>query len=116
MMDGITVLNVVEKPIFGAAWSIPAAFMFILAVFGLIVILLGLVVRDREIIGLGLLIALVFGIIGSAVYSTGRVVGYYNEYSVTINESVLFSEFSEYYEILEQEGLIYKIRERKQEQ
>lgn len=54
-----------------------------------------------------LLCALFFGGLGIGEYETGEY-----EYKVTIDDSVSMNEFLDKYEILDQEGKIYTVRER----
>lgn len=57
----------------------------------------------------GTLLGTVIGILG------GIPVEYQTEYKVTISDEVSINEFLEKYEIINQEGRIYTIRERNQE-
>ena len=41
-----------------------------------------------------------------------RKTGEYTKYKVTISDTVIFTEFNEKYEVLEQDGKIYTIKER----
>lgn len=54
-----------------------------------------------------LLCAIFFGTSGVGEYETGEY-----EYKVTIDDSVSMNEFYEKYEILDQEGKIYTVKER----
>ena len=71
--------------------------------------------NDRIIAGLICIgLALTFGIVGSLgdTYSKNDI--NYIEYKVTIDDSVSMNEFLDKYEILDQEGKIYTVREREQ--
>ena len=54
-----------------------------------------------------LLCAIFFGVSGVGKYETGEY-----EYKVTIDDSVSMNEFLDKYEILDQEGKIYTVKER----
>ena len=54
-----------------------------------------------------LICALVFGVGGIGEYETGEY-----HYKVTIDDSVSMNEFLDKYEILDQEGKIYTVKER----
>ncbi len=54
-----------------------------------------------------LLCTLFFGCLGIGEYETGEY-----EYKVTIDDSVSMNEFLDKYEILDQEGKIYTVKER----
>ena len=43
---------------------------------------------------------------------TNKTTPAYTEYKVTIDDSVSFTEFTEKYEIIDQEGKIYTVKER----
>ena len=60
--------------------------------------------------GIGLIASLFFGILFGDVESIPTE--YETHYKVTISDEVLMSEFSEKYEIVDQDGKIYTIRER----
>ena len=59
---------------------------------------------------LGALIGLLFWLAGTA--ATSKPVAYETRYKVTIDDSVSMNEFLEKYEILDQEGKIYTVKER----
>ena len=74
-------------------------------------------VADGEL--MSLVITLCFGIVSGLLF--GGIVGwgkqipteYETQYKVTISDEVPMNEFLERYEIIEQEGKIYTVRERK---
>lgn len=54
-----------------------------------------------------LLCLLIFGVFGVGLYETGKY-----EYKVIIDDSVSMNDFLDKYEIIDQEGKIYIVRER----
>lgn len=62
---------------------------------------------------------ILFGIVISSLTAvtiataTSYPIEYETQYKVTIDDSVLMQEFNEHYEIIEQEGKIYTVREKK---
>ena len=69
--------------------------------------------NDRIILGLiCIALALTSGIIGSLGGTISKTNISHIEYKVTIDDSVLMNEFLDKYEILDQEGKIYTVRER----
>ena len=110
-MTGGEILAVQEVGITCWHWGAFAiTFVFILSVF----IALGFATsnkRDR----FGLIVSLIAGILLGGLFSsvTASVVpiGHETQYKVTISDEVSMNEFLERYEIIEQEGKIYTVRE-----
>ena len=68
--------------------------------------------RWWELLLLGVIVGLVFGgIIGLLPGFTTKPVEFKDQYKVLISEDVLMVEFMERYEIIDQEGKIYTVRE-----
>lgn len=66
---------------------------------------------------ISVLVILIFVIFGIAFgtllgYTTGEPIKYEMQYKVTISDEVLMNEFLEKYEIIDQDGKIYTIREK----
>lgn len=61
-------------------------------------------------ITLGIIIGLFFAAILSPLFATPKT--YKNQYKVTISDEVSMNDFLEKYEIIDQEGKIYTIREK----
>ena len=62
---------------------------------------------------IGIIVGLFVGVVaGFDTASKATPVAYTNQYKVTISDEVLMNEFNEKYEIIDQEGKIYTIRER----
>ena len=100
MIDGVTVLNIIEGGI-NAIYLI-AAFI---SLFLLIVIILVAIEDDRfEELIVGPIIGLIF-FTWLTIFCPRPI-----EYEVTVDETVSFVEFTENYEIVEQHGNIYIIK------
>ena len=118
-MSGVEILAFEEVAIAWEAWSWSSFWIGVAAVF-VISIVAGFIFACQEnSIGAGLLMfGILFIVVGSVV---GIILGkkcvdpteYETHYKVTIDESVSMAEFNEKYEVFEQEGKIYTVRERK---
>lgn len=112
MMDGITVLSVSEGIIYGVGWNSYCTFLLVPLILSASLFLLGLIVEDGDLFAGGLTGLLIFGGFCYYSYCTSGEVGTYPIYKVTIDESVSFEEFNKRYEVINQDGLIYEIKER----
>ena len=89
-----------------------AVFLFVLA----LCVIGGLVIGSKgKECGLGALVGLLIGMVAGRLFAV--VVGiaeleYYPTYKVTISDEVSMNEFMDKYEILNQDGKIYTIKER----
>lgn len=106
-MTGVEILSM--SPIMHwESWTFIVAFAATI----IIGIIAGILCRD---VGSGFLFAiitfiicaLIFGGLGVGSYETGKY-----KYKVTIDDSVSMNEFLDRYEILDQEGKIYTVKER----
>lgn len=111
-MDGITILSVSENIIYGTGWNPCCTFLLVPLILSASLFLLGLVVEDGGMFAGGLIGLLIFGGLCYYTYRTNGEVGTYPIYKVTIDESVSFEEFNKRYEVINQDGLIYEIKER----
>ena len=118
-MTGVEILSVTEHAIMEHAWSWSMCFGLFIGFFGLSVLmgfLVGLGDGDVDAgIKAGLVIGLVFAIIFSPIVTAvgaKKEVGKEYHYKVTIDDSVSMNEFLDKYEILDQEGKIYTVKER----
>lgn len=118
-MNGVEILNITEHAIMEPAWSWQMCFgLFVgLACFGVLIgFLQGL--SDCDIGGgilAGLIVGLIFALVASPVLTalfSKKEVGKEYHYKVTIDDSVSMNEFLDKYEILDQEGKIYTVKER----
>ena len=118
-MPGVEILNVTEHAIMERAWSWPMCFGLFIGLFGLSV-LIGLIqgLQEHDIgtgIQAGLITGLICALLGSPLFTAAlskKEVGKEYHYKVTIEDSVSMNEFLDKYEILNQEGKIYTVKER----
>ena len=111
-MSGVEILAVEEVAVaFGFDWSvfIPIAVVFSI-LFSLFGILIATMTYEKG-AGVFAAIGVFFGIVLGFVSETGAPTKFETHYKVTISEEVPMIEFFERYEIIEQEGKIYTIRE-----
>ena len=115
----IGILNITEHAIMEHAWSWKMCFgLFVgLACFGVLIgFLQGL--SDCNVEGgviAGLIVGLIFALIISPIFTAifaKKEVGTEYHYKVTIDDSVSMNEFLDKYEIIDQEGKIYTVKER----
>ena len=119
-MNGVEILNITEHAIMERAWSWPMCFGFFIGLTCLGV-LIGLIqgLSECDISGgilSGLIVGLIFAFVLSPLFTAilaKKEVGKEYHYQVTIDDSVSMNEFLDKYEILDQEGKIYTVRERK---
>lgn len=112
MMDGITVLSISEGIIHGVGWNLDCTFLLVPLILFASLFLLGLIVEEGNLFAYGLTGLFIFGGLCYYNYRTRGEVGTYPIYKVTIDESVSFEEFNKRYEVINQDGLIYEIKER----
>lgn len=112
-MEGVTILNTIEVMASTWGFSIAGLIIGILALLFLIGAIFNTIKNDEIIETAFLYSFAAFGIFVSFIcfYSANEYFDYY-KYQVTIDDSVLLTEFMEKYEILDQEGLIYIIKEK----
>lgn len=113
MIDGVTILatNVVTmtNPVMNAIFitlGIIAGLGFLLFILGLITDCLGIGATG----GISLIVAFVLFIICVPIDNMTQVPDY-NTYEVIIDDSVSMNEFMDTYEVLEQRGQIYVVKE-----
>ena len=108
MLNGVEILSQEVIPIMKShyGWGI---FVVILLVAMFVYAIATLLFDDT----IGSILALFVVLIGIYMnYTTKDKVGEYIQYKVTISDNVNFVEFTERYEVLEQDDKIYTIRER----
>ena len=110
-MDGIHVLNVISHNI--NTWGINGIVIFCgsIALIGIVLgITLGHFIDDSwSVLAVFAMIPLFIGVM---VASEATLVKTYNTYEVTIDETVNFTEFMQAYDLIEQRGEIYVIKEK----
>lgn len=112
-MSGIEILSVVEVVTkYEYFWFI---FWFFTASFSTLCALISKTLKDplKDILKCAVLGASVGAMIGAMIMTFNKKpVAYENHYKVTISDEVNFIEFNNKYEVIDQDGLIYTIRER----
>lgn len=115
-MNGVEILAIEQVAVswkynWGAFWAV------FLILFGLM--LIGGLIAFADERDLGVLVIFAIGglalgaVIGAVVGGGASIAaGYVEEYKATVSEDVSLVEFNERYEIVEQEGKIYTVRER----
>ena len=116
-MTGVEILAVKEV-VAATAFCWPV-FWAILGVFLIGMTILGLYLNYAEYLGIGIAIfCIILGLIsGTLIGALGggllaEPTEYETEYKVTIDDTVSMNEFLERYEIIDQEGKIYTVREK----
>lgn len=112
MMDGITVLNVVEHSIKGWGWDNLAIITIILS---LVFAAFAYFLWSENVLPLGdicaiLSVSLLF--LTFAILSNAKVISTYNTYEVTIDDTVSWVELNERYDVISQRGNIIEIKEK----
>ena len=110
-MTGVEILAANEVAITGWHWGAFAiTFVLILSVS----IVLGFATSnkfDRFGLIVSLIVGILLGGLFSSVIASAIPIGHETQYKVTISDEVSMNEFLERYEIIEQEGKIYTVRE-----
>lgn len=110
-MNGVEILS--SETIYNTI--LPEYFLAIGFILGFVfvAIMASCFVYDRIIAGLICIgLALTFGIVGSLGDTYSKTDINHIEYKVTIDDSVSMNEFLDKYEIIDQEGKIYTVKER----
>lgn len=110
-MEGIEILSVGEEIIrSGFNWTAAAIAFIVLGIIGALVYFAEGGIDKTSAVIITLIIGLVFASING--FMIAPKVGSIPTYKVIIEDSVNFNEFNEKYEIIEQDGRIYTIKER----
>jgi hypothetical protein len=118
-MNGVEILNVTGHAIMEHAWSWQMCFGLFIGL-TCFCVLIGLIqgICDCDVDGgvlagliVGLICALTLSPICTVIFSR-KEIGKEYHYKVTIDDSVSMNEFLDKYEILDQEGKIYTVKER----
>ena len=117
-MNGVEILAVEEVAVaFGFDWSLFISMaVFFSMLFGIVGVFIAIELIDCKkrvtiFVVISILIGLVLGIMSGFKSEAGAPTKFETHYKVTISEEVPMVEFFERYEIIEQEGKIYTIRE-----
>lgn len=111
-MNGVEILNTIYEyeSVISPVWAA------ILCVIGLVIAVIGVITIDSDTAQCVLFTLAGFVIIGLTVCTIGAIVKtdkvIDTKYKVTIDDSVSMNEFLDKYEILDQEGKIYTVKER----
>lgn len=112
-MEGVTILNVIKE--IGYTGGITGWTIAIIILFGSLAISMIVVgCFDKDALCFLLTIGLIFVgfLFGMASYNQGGQQIETYKYQVIIDENVSFKEFSDYYELIGQEGQIYIVKEK----
>lgn len=112
MMDGITVLNATEMSIMQPGWNWGTTVFAAIIIIGIILFATAIYIDDDQLGTFAVAAILIGFFFGVLTFQFGVEVGKYNQYDVLINDSVSMVEFNKEYEIVDQNGLIYTIKER----
>lgn len=111
-MEGVTILNTIEVMASTWGFSIVGLIIAILTLFILIGTIFS-IIKNEVFITYFLSPFVVFGfVISTMCFSSANEYFDHYEYQVIIDDSVSLVEFTEKYEILDQEGLIYTVKEK----
>ena len=111
-MEGITILNTIEVMASTWGFSIMGLIVAIVTLFILIGTIFSLI-KDWRLEAFLLILLVISGVFVSLMcFNTANEYFDYYKYQVIIDDSVSLTEFMEKYEILDQEGLIYTIKEK----
>ena len=116
-MSGVEILATEEVAIAWASWNWKG-FLLTIGIAFVVGIIAGLLAGIHDDSGLGITIFLLIfiacgGLFGVSVgCTTGEPIEYETQYKVVIDDSVPMDEFTEKYEIIDQDGKIYTVREK----
>ena len=106
MLQGVEILSQEVIPI-----TEPNNFILLFGWIIAIILFIAITIKVNTILGVSsffLIFTISFGLSNCILQKTGE----YTQYKVTISDTVNFVEFNEKYEVLEQDGKIYTIKER----
>lgn len=115
-MTGVEILAIEEiivDELFN--WDVAAfSFAIMFCIFLLFGVIIGVGSRDQKQIVVGMILGVMFGIVVGLVGGSAEAIPteYETQYKVTISDEVFMNDFLERYEIVDQEGKIYTVRER----
>lgn len=116
-MTGVEILATEKVAIAWESWNWEG-FLLTVGIAFFVAVIAGLLAGASDDWKLGVTIFLSVFVVGSALFGTlvGRTTGepteYETQYKVVIDDSVSMNEFLEEYEIIDQEGKIYTVREK----
>ena len=116
-MSGVEILATEEVAVVWENWNWTGFLLTVGLVF-FVSIIAGMLTGASDGWELGVTIFLIVFIVGSTLFgtmvgcTTGEPIEYETQYKVVIDDSVSMNEFTEKYEIIDQEGKIYTVREK----
>ena len=116
-MSGVEILATEEVAIAWESWNWKG-FLSTVGICFLVSIIVSFLTSVTEDWRLGVTVFLIGFIAGSALFgtlvgcNTGEPIEYETQYKVVIDDSVSMNEFTEKYEIIDQDGKIYTVREK----
>lgn len=111
-MDGVTILQTIPQYKLSWGWGFPATIFSIISFAMLVAIIVHFVRGDRTgafVFLIGLLSA---GAITIGVARTSGEKFTHNQYQVLIDKSVSITDFTEKYNVIEQQGITYIVEEK----
>lgn len=115
MMEGVRILaeNIIMSTQYNFAWNGFTIFFYTLATYSVFITIFFALDGDRTVFASAILaICLILGGTGIANYVGKEEIYDYTEYKVIVDDTVYMNEFLGKYEILDQDGKIYIVRER----
>ena len=115
-MSGVEILATEEVAVAWASWNWKG-FLLTAGLCFLVAIVAGILAGVTDDWKLDIIIFFVTFVAGSALFgtlvgcTTGDPIEYETQYKVVIDDSVSMNEFTEKYEIIDQDGKIYTVRE-----
>lgn len=110
-MDGVTILAT-EQVVSSFAFNWWACLIGFI-IFNILILVIGLA---HDMIGAKIIyiLASVFGVVAGVLggFAFGIPTAYETQYKVTVASDVSMAEFYEHYEVIEQEGLIFTVKEK----
>ena len=116
-MTGVEILNVEEVAVAWAGWNWNA-FLLVVGLAFFISIVFGVIGGVTEDWHIGIIVFLLIFLIGGGLFgtiigvSTGEPTKYETQYKVIIDDTVSLVDFTDKYEILDQEGKIFVVKEK----
>lgn len=116
-MSGVEILATEEVAIAWESWNWEGFLLVVIIAF-FVAVIAGVLAGVSDDWKLGVAVFLIVFIAGGALFGTlvGRTTGepteYETQYKVIIDDSVSMNEFTEKYEIIDQDGKIYTVREK----
>ena len=116
-MTGVEILATEEFAVAWASWNWNN-FLFVVAISFFVSVIFGVINGAVDGKRVGIIVFLSVFIIGSVLFgtivgaSTGEPTEYETQYKVIIDDTVSMNDFVDKYEIVDQDGRIYTVRER----